>query len=124
MTGTIAELSRTVDAGSHSFLVKIDLPPRAVVRSGIFARARFTAGSQDLLAIPAAAIVPQGQLATVFVVSTDRRAQMRIVDTGVRGDDWVEVLAGVSADERVILSPTGIRDGAVVQAAADEDVRR
>jgi len=124
LTGTVSEISRTVDAGSHSFLVKIDLPARALMRSGMFARARFRAGSQELLTIPAAAIVPQGQLTTVFVISTNRRAQMRVVDTGVRGDDWLEVLAGISAGERVILSPTGIRDGAEVQAVAGEDARR
>jgi hypothetical protein len=89
----------------------------------MFARARFAAGSQELLTIPLAAIVPQGQLSTVFVVSTDQRARMRVVDTGVRGADWVEVLAGVSAGERVIVSPTGIRDGATVRGG-DTETRR
>jgi RND family efflux transporter MFP subunit len=121
--GTIAEISRTVDVGSHSFLVKIDLPAHAAMRSGMFARARFTAGSEELLTIPQAAIVPQGQLSTVFVVSTDQHTQMRVVDTGVRGPDWVEVLAGVSAGERVIVSPVGVRDGAAVRTA-DTETRR
>ena len=123
LNGTIAEISRTVDVGSHSFLVKIDLPARAAMRSGMFARARFGAGSQELLTIPLGAIVPQGQLSTVFVVSTDQRARMRVVDTGVRGADWVEVLAGVSACERVIVSPTGIRDGTAVRGAETETRR-
>jgi multidrug efflux pump subunit AcrA (membrane-fusion protein) len=48
---------------------------------------------------------------------------MRVVDTGVRGADWVEVLAGVSAGERVIVSPTGIRDGATVRGG-DTETRR
>ena len=121
--GTIAEISRTVDVGSHSFLVKIDLPAHRAMRSGMFARARFAAGSQELLTIPLAAIVAQGQLSTVFVVSADQRARMRVVDTGVRGADWVEVLAGVSAGERVIVSPVGIRDGAAVRTA-DTETRR
>ena len=123
LNGTIAEISRTVDVGSHSFLVKIDLPTHAAIRSGMFARARFAAGSQELLAIPLGAIVPQGQLSTVFVVSAEQRAQMRVVDTGVRGTDWVEVLAGVSPGERVIVSPIGIRDGAAVRTA-DTETRR
>jgi len=48
---------------------------------------------------------------------------MRVVDTGVRGADWIEVLAGVSAGERVIVSPTGIRDGAAVRGAETETRR-
>jgi hypothetical protein len=47
---------------------------------------------------------------------------MRVVDTGVRGDDWVEVLAGVSADERVIPSPLVSATALMVQAPRDEDV--
>lgn len=123
LNGAISEISRTVAAGSHSFLVKVDLPADAAMRSGMFARARFATGSQDLLTIPADAIVPQGQLSTVFVVSTDQRAHMRVVDTGVRRADWVEVLAGVTAGERVILAPVGIRDGAPVRAAETETRR-
>jgi RND family efflux transporter MFP subunit len=123
LNGTIVEIARAVDVGSHSFLVKIDLPAHAAIRSGMFARARFLAGSQDLLTVPLGAIVPQGQLSTVFVVPTDQRARMRVVDTGVRGADWIEVLAGVSAGERVIVSPTGIRDGAAVRAAETETRR-
>ena len=123
LNGTIVEIARAVDVGSHSFLVKIDLPAHAAIRSGMFARARFLAGSQDLLTVPLGAIVPQGQLSTVFVVPTDQRARMRVVDTGVRGADWIEVLAGVSAGERVIVSPTGIRDGAAVRGAETETRR-
>jgi RND family efflux transporter MFP subunit len=123
LNGTIGEISRTVDVGSHSFLVKIDLPAHAAMRSGMFARARFGAGSQEVLTIPLGAIVPQGQLSTVFVVSTDQHARMRVVDTGVRGADWVEVLAGVSAGERVIVSPISVRDGAAVRAAETETRR-
>jgi RND family efflux transporter MFP subunit len=123
LTGTISEISRTVDVGSHSFLVKIDLPAHAAMRSGVFARARFATGSQELLTIPAGAIVPQGQLSTVFVISTDQRAQMRVIDTGIRGADWVEVLAGVSVGDRVILSPVGIHDGTTVRAEETETRR-
>lgn len=123
LNGTVSDISRTIDAGSHSFLVKVDLPAKAAMRSGMFARARFAAGSQELLTIPAGAIVPQGHLATVFVVSSDQRARMRVVDTGVRGPDWVEVLAGISAGERVVLSPIGIRDGAPVRTT-DTEARR
>jgi RND family efflux transporter MFP subunit len=123
LNGTTAEISRTVDVGSHSFLVKIDLPAHAAMRSGMFARARFVAGSHEVLTIPLGAIVPQGQLSTVFVVSTDQHARMRVVDTGVRGADWVEVLAGVSVGERVIVSPISVRDGAAVRAAETETRR-
>ena len=123
LTGTVAEIARAVDASSHSFLVKVDLPPQTNVRSGMFARARFAMAEQELLMIPAGAVVPQGQLSTVFVVSPDARAQMRVVDTGIRTTDWVEVLAGLSAGEQVIVSPVGVRDGDSVRTT-DRETRR
>lgn len=123
LNGQVSEVSRAVDAGSHSFLVKIDLSAHAVIRSGMFGRARFAVRAQDVLTVPPAAIVPQGQLSTIFVVSSDQRAQMRVIDTGVRGTDWVEVLAGVSAGDRVILSPAAVRDGVPVRVV-DTEVRR
>jgi hypothetical protein len=89
----------------------------------MFGRARFTSGAEDLLTISPQAIVPQGQLSTIYVVSSDNRARMRVIDAGGRGIDWVEVLAGVSAGERVILSPVGIRDGTPVRSADAEVLR-
>ena len=123
LDGTISEIARSLDAGSHSFTVKIDLPSSAVVRSGMFGRARFGTGSEDRLTIAPAAIVARGQLSTVYVVSSDNRAQMRVIDVGARGSDGVEVLAGVSAGERVILSPMAIADGTPVKTS-DTEARR
>jgi RND family efflux transporter MFP subunit len=109
--GRIVEISRTVDAGSHAFLVKIELPQDRALRSGMFARARFTAGSRTALSIPQRAVVSQGQLATVYVVSANR-ARMRVVNVGDRSDAAAEVLAGLAAGERVIVSPpSSLRDG-------------
>ena len=123
LTGTVVEVSRALDAGSHSFLVKVDLPSQPELRSGMFGRARFAMGDQELLTVPATAIVPQGQLSTVFVVAADKRAEMRVIDVGVRTTEWVEVLAGISAGERVVLSPMHVRDGIPVRIADSEGRR-
>ena len=114
--GTVAEISRALDAGSHGFLVKVDLPQTTGLRSGMFGRARFAAGSRDVLTVPREAIVPQGQLSTVFVVSPENRARMRVIDTGESDGDRVEVLAGLTAGDRVVLLPIGLRDGDAVQS--------
>jgi RND family efflux transporter MFP subunit len=117
VNGRVSEVARAVDAASHAFLVKIDLGPHAALRSGMFARARLTAGSRDVLAVPRAAIVPQGQLSTAFV-SDNGRAQMRVLSTGQSAGEWVDVLAGIAPGELVIVSPPpSLRDGDAVAAA-------
>jgi RND family efflux transporter MFP subunit len=104
LSGRVAEVASAVEAGRHAFLVKIDLPAQAGLRSGMFARARVPAPARRSLAVPDSAVVPRGQLATVFVESGGR-AQMRVLRTGHASGGWVEVLAGLVAGERVILSP-------------------
>jgi RND family efflux transporter MFP subunit len=112
LAGRVSEIARAADAATHAVLVKIDLPVHPLLRSGMFGRARFTAGTRQALAVPAAAIVPQGQLATVFVVSPAGRARMRVIRTGASSAGRTEVLAGLAAGEQVIVSPpAALRDG-------------
>jgi RND family efflux transporter MFP subunit len=119
VNGQVAEIARSVDAASHAFLIKIDLPPDPRLRSGMFARARFEGGEpRQALTVPAAAIVPQGQLSTVFVVTGQDVARMRVLRTGESADGRVEVIAGLAPDETVIVAPPpGLRDGDPVRAA-------
>lgn len=108
--GRVIEVSRSAAAGVHAFLVKVELPAEAALRTGAFARARFTAPPRQALAVPASAIVPQGQLPTVFVVASGR-ARMRVVRVGASGPQ-VEILAGLAAGEQVVTNPPpSLRDG-------------
>lgn len=52
----VSEIVPAVDPLSRSYIVKIDLPPIALVHSGLFGRAAFELGTRSLLAIPAGAM--------------------------------------------------------------------
>ena len=111
LLGTLAEISAAADAQSRTVFAKIDLPAGAQVRSGQFARARFPAGEGEILAVPASAISTLGQMERVFVVH-DGRVSLRLVRTGARRADHVEVLAGLAVGDPVVTSaPVGLRDG-------------
>jgi RND family efflux transporter MFP subunit len=111
----VSEIVPAVDAASRAYIVKIDLPDAAELRSGMFGRARFAKGVRRVLAIPAAAVVERGQLQSVFVVE-DGVAHARLVTTGQRAQAAVEVLSGLSAGEKVLSSPPpGLTDGARVE---------
>jgi len=117
ISGRVVEVARAIDPTSHAYLVKVELPPGAAVRSGAFARARFTTEQRQVLAVPLSAIVRRGQLSLVFVVDGTGRARMRAVTAGEKSDDWIEVLAGVQPGETVIVSPPApLVDGAAVRA--------
>ena len=107
----VSEIVPAVDAASRAYTVKIDLPAVPALRSGVFGRAAFQLGSQSLLAIPAAAINEHGQLQSVFVADNGI-ARMRLISTGQKVRDRVEVLSGLTAGENVIVPvPPGLSDG-------------
>ena len=115
LTARVSEIVPAVDAASRSYTVKIDLPAAPNLRSGMFGRAWFPMGTRKVLPVPRAALIERGQLQSVLVVEEDR-ARTRLVTTGLRGHDAVEVLSGLSEGERVIsLVPAGLADGTRVE---------
>jgi RND family efflux transporter MFP subunit len=106
LNGTVSEIAGAVDSDTRAFLVKIALPMTSGLRSGMFGRARFTAGTRRTLVIPPEAVVRRGQVTSAFVVS-DGVARLRLINVAGR-----EVLAGLSQGERVIVAPSAeIVDG-------------
>ena len=115
-TATLREISSTADAATRTIGVKLAVPAGAPVRSGQFVRVLVPGGTRRAVLVPAEAVVPQGQMERVFVVEDGKRAVLRLVRTGARRGGQVEVLAGLAADERVVLAPpAGLRDGQPVE---------
>ena len=111
----VSEIVPAVDAASRSYTVKIDLPAIPAIRSGSFGRASFSMGSRSPLTIPVGAVTERGQLQSV-VVAENGIAHTRLITTGQKSKDQVEVLSGLSAAENVIFPvPPGLSDGAAVE---------
>jgi multidrug efflux pump subunit AcrA (membrane-fusion protein) len=104
-----------VDAASRTYVVKVDLPATPQLRTGMFGRAIFPLGVQKVVAVPLEALVERGQLQSIFAVE-DGVAHTRLVTTGRRGNNAVEVLSGLNAGEKVVVPvPSGLQDGARVE---------
>src|ERR1035441_1525446 len=115
LNARVSEIVPSVDAASRSYIAKLDLPATPGLRTGMFGRAIFPLGVQKVVAVPLAAVVERGQLQSVFAVE-DGVAHIRLVTTGRRTKDAVEVLSGLNAGEKVVLPvPPGFEDGARVE---------
>jgi RND family efflux transporter MFP subunit len=115
LSGHVSEIVPAVDSKSHAYIVKIDLPGVAQLRSGMFGRVRFPLGPRDVLAIPHAAVIERGQLQSIFVAENGT-AIMRLVTLGDREGDGVEVLSGLNPGELVIVPiPAGLHDGVAIR---------
>jgi RND family efflux transporter MFP subunit len=115
LSARVSEIVPAVDAASRAYTVKIDLPALPNLRSGMFGRAWFPVGARKVVTVPAAALIERGQLQSTFVIDGGV-ACTRLVTTGKRTPDAVEVLSGLSEGERVVSPvPAGLSDGSPVE---------
>jgi RND family efflux transporter MFP subunit len=115
LRGVIAEISPAGDPGSRTFLVKLDLPPDPALRAGQFGRVSLPAGESTALRVPVSAVVRRGQMEMVFVAE-DGKARLRIVRTGRRFGDQVELVAGMEGGETVVVeNASALVDGQPLQ---------
>ena len=109
--GTVAELSPTADPNSRTYLVKLDLPGATGLRSGQFGRVSVPVGEASAIRVPAAAVIQRGQMELIFVVANGH-AQMRLVKTGSRVGDEIELVSGLDSGEQVVTEgASALTDG-------------
>ena len=115
VTGKVAEIVPTVDPVSRTFTLKLDLPAKGL-RSGQFGRAQLPVGDTQGLLVPQKAVLERGQLTFVWVVDNGNIARMRLVKPGTVSAGRVEILAGLSAGERIVVGGMEkVTDGARVE---------
>lgn len=105
LSGKISQIVPVVDTASHSFLVKVELPAEARLRSGLFGRARFPRGERSSLFIPRTSLVERGQLQGVYVLDANQIAGLRYLTLGRSTGEQVEVLSGLQAGENFVAAP-------------------
>jgi len=114
-SGVIGEIAPAADAGSRTFLVKLDLPATPGLRSGQFGRVAIPVAEVNALRVPASAVVVRGQMELVFV-ATNQHAQMRLVKTGKRLGSEIEIVSGVNSGEVLVVEGAGaLTDGQPLQ---------
>ena len=113
---TIASARVTVlpasDARLLSTQIRADLPDGEIpgVIPGATAKIVIKTGRSDKLVVPQGALIRRGELTAVNVVSETGRPQLRQVRVGsIVAGDRVEILAGLSDGERVLLDPLASR---------------
>jgi multidrug efflux pump subunit AcrA (membrane-fusion protein) len=113
--GRVREIVPYSDPATRTYTVKLEITTpllrNRTVRSGFFGRAFLPAGERQALVIPESAVIRRGQLEGVYVVQNDA-ALFRLVKTGKRYDQGIEVISGLSPGARIVTAPAGeVSDG-------------
>ncbi len=115
LEGTVSEIAPAADPNSRTFRVKLDLPPATGLRVGQFGRVLVPVSESRTLRVPAGAVVQRGQMEIVFVVA-NQTAQLRLVKTGKRLGNEVEIASGLNAGEQIVTEQAaGLLDGQPVE---------
>ena len=70
-----------------------------------------------MMSVPQSALVEHGELQGVYAVSSQGVGEYRLVKTGKSWGDRVEILSGLNAGDRVVVTQVeGLRDGVRVEA--------
>lgn len=116
VTGRVAEIAPQGDPSSHTFVVKIDLPPSSGAVAGIFGRARLTTGTERRLLIPSGAVIEREGLKYVCTVDERSVARLRMVTVGDVFGGRTVVLSGLNAGENVVATGgDALKDGVPVR---------
>lgn len=119
--GRIRRVFPAADPANRLVPVEVELTGdnARLARPGFLARATFRLEArEDVVLVPAAAVLAQGGREIVFVVE-DGRAYRRGVTTGLVARDRVEVRDSLRAGERVVVQGhTGLRDDVAVRVVS------
>lgn len=117
LKGRVRQVSPGVDTGNRLAKLEIDVPKADGLQVGMFVKAKLQLGQQQLLAVPAVAVINRDAGSEVFILD-GKSARRRQVVLGNRSEGYVAVLDGVKPGEQVIVNGVGfLKDGDAVSVA-------
>lgn len=108
---TVSEIVPEAQAESRSFQVKVTGPCPPDIISGMFGRIYIPLEEESVIVIPPNAVRRVGQLSQVEVVDDQGLISKRVIQTGRQLSEGLEVLSGLSAGQRLVVSNDDQKSG-------------
>jgi cobalt-zinc-cadmium efflux system membrane fusion protein len=101
----VTHVAAVVDPVTHRLPVRAEIDNRdGALKPEMFANFRIlTSDATESPAVPAAAVIFEGDAAHVWVAEADGLLELRAIHTGRSDDGLVEVLDGLKAGEQVVI---------------------
>jgi len=110
--GEVSFINPTLAAATRTAKVRVELDnPDGKLKANMFAAVELSADmAGGVLSVPENAILDTGKRQTVLIERGEGRYEPREVKVGRRADGYVEILHGVSKDEKVVVSANFLID--------------
>ncbi|MEQ1948106.1 MAG: efflux RND transporter periplasmic adaptor subunit [Bryobacteraceae bacterium] len=110
-TGTVDFIQPQVDATTRTLKIRLNaMNPNQQLKPDMFVNVDFYTGSPVRMSIPADAVLDSGMTKTVFVDRGNGYLEPRVVQTGERSGDSIQILSGLKPGERIVTSGTFLID--------------
>jgi membrane fusion protein (multidrug efflux system) len=119
--GNITRISPTASLPARTFIAEVTmLNSDGSLKPGMFGKITIPGQIHtNALVVPETALVMRGDQKTVYVVTSENKAQQRILTLGYVGEGWAEVLSGLKdGDQIVIAGHNKLKDGATINVPA------
>lgn len=104
------------DVTTHTFHARANLPANATdLHPGMFVKVGLVVGEAERLVIPTTALVTRSEVTAVYVLTKAGAVMLRQVRVGAAFNERVEVLAGLSVGDQVVLDPVAAMQQATKQ---------
>jgi Barrel-sandwich domain of CusB or HlyD membrane-fusion len=116
--GAVKRLSPTISQQNRVLAVEADVRNSGRLRPGAFVKAEIITNQTATAAtVPVSAIVTFAGIEKVIIVEGGKAVE-KVVMTGRRGPDWVEIKSGVNVGQAVIVNPGNLQSGQAVTVQA------
>lgn len=107
--GKIIELSPSSQATGGQFVLKLSMDNTSDLYPGmyanVFVKSEVECSNRPM--IPTEALIERDQLSGVYVINPENKASLRWLRLGKKVGNYVEVLSGLSLNEKVVLKAEG-----------------
>ena len=120
--GTVARTAEAIDPATRTLLTEVDVPNKdGHLLRGSFGEVHLSPKMNvEKITVPVNAMLFRQEGARLAVVGADNKVQLRIITIGRDYGTTLEVLGGVSLEDRIIINPAdSLEDGQTVNVAAD-----
>ncbi|HEV8139952.1 MAG TPA: efflux RND transporter periplasmic adaptor subunit [Pyrinomonadaceae bacterium] len=112
--GTVKRLSPSISQQNRVLSVEADVRNNGHLKPGAFVKAEIVTDQASTAAtVPPSAIVTFAGIEKVITIEGGKAVE-KVVMTGRRGQDWVEIKSGVNVGQAVIVNPGNLQSGQAV----------